>query len=72
MNWDNLPDDIIKYIMYHRKLKTCYNKPIYKIQSIWRCYRTRVLIGRFKMLRYLKEFKIYNPNIFDFINRSKL
>ena len=72
MNWDNLPDDIIRKIMYYHKLKTCYNKAVTKIQSVWKCYRTRILIGRFKMLRYLKEFKIYNPNIFEFINRSKL
>tara|TARA_Y100000389_G_scaffold83770_3_gene80394 strand:+ start:2326 stop:2577 length:252 start_codon:yes stop_codon:yes gene_type:complete len=63
MKWDELPDDIIKYIMFFRKFKTSGFKASTKIQSLWKCHRTRLLIGRYKMLRYLKEFRIWNPNI---------
>ena len=72
MNWDNLPDDIIQYILQFRKIITCDYYAAIFIQSIWRCYRTRVLIGRFHLLRYLKDFRIWNPTIIEFINRSRL
>ena len=70
--WDLLPIEIINIIMYYRKILTCGNKIVNKIISIWKCYKIRVLIGRFKMLRYLKEFKLFNPNIKEFLLRSKL
>ena len=72
MNWDLLPDDIIKIILKFRKLNTCGNNCATKIQSIWRCYKTRLLIGRYKLLRYLPVFRNFNPNVFIFISRSKL
>ena len=72
MNWDILPDDIIKLILKFRKLNTCGNNCATKIQSIWRCYKTRVLIGRYKLLRYMPVFRNFNPNVFIFISRSKL
>ena len=72
MYWDILPDDIIKIILRYRKIKTCGNTVCTLIQSIWRTYRTRVLIARFKLFHYLKDFRIWNPNILEFISRSRL
>ena len=70
--WDYLPNEIIKIILTFRKKITCQEPASIKIQSIWKCYRTRALIGRFKMLRYLKDFRIWNPTIQTFLARSFL
>ena len=72
MNFYDLPDDILNLIMYFRKFKTCGNKATKYIQSHWKGYKTRILIGRFHMLRYLKDFRQWNPSINIFIERSKL
>lgn len=72
MTWDDLPDDVIKIILYHRKRITCGNKCVNKIIATWKCYKTRILIGRFKLLRYLREFGHFNPSIKIFLLRSKL
>ena len=72
MNWNNLPDDLVRYILFFRKLLMCNHPAATKIQSVWNCYRIRVLIGRFHMLRYLKDFKKWNPTINEFLKRSKL
>ena len=72
MYWDNLPDEIINIIMKIRKILTCGNKASTYIQVRWRSYKTKVLIGRFRLLRYLRDFRIWNPTIQDFITRSKL
>lgn len=72
IGWDDLPDEIINYIMFFRKLKTSGFKASTKIQSLWKCYKTRVLIGRFNMLRYLKDFRHWNPSIQEFLLRSRL
>lgn len=68
MYWNKLPNELIKKILNCRKILTCVNKII----SIWKCYKIRVLIGRFKMLRYLKDFRLFNPNIKIFLLRSRL
>jgi len=72
MNWNFLPNEIIEIIMYDRKIKTCGYSATCKIQSIWRMYKIRLLIRRFISLRYLQEFRIWNPNIRQFITRSQL
>ena len=73
MNWDSLPRELIEMIMYYRAWYTCgYTKKAIKIQSFWRCYKTRVLVGRFRMLRYLRDFREWNPTMYEFIVRSKL
>tara|TARA_Y100000389_G_scaffold203662_1_gene252913 strand:- start:1511 stop:1729 length:219 start_codon:yes stop_codon:yes gene_type:complete len=72
MKWDDLPIEIIEIILKERKYSMCKNYCASYIQSHWKKYRTKVLIGRFKMLRHIKIFKYYNPNILEFIIRSKL
>ena len=72
MQFDNLPDDIIKLIFYCRKELTVSKKATSYIHSHWIGYRTRVLLGRFRMLKYLKEFREFNPSIKQFLLRSKL
>lgn len=72
MKWDNLPDDLVRYILIFRKVLTCENPAATKIQSVWYCYRTRILIGRFHMLKHLKDFRKWNPSINEFIKRSRL
>ena len=73
MNWDSLLREIVEIIMNYRRWETCgYNKKARKIQGLWRCYRIRVLVGRFRMLRYLKDFRVWNPSMYEFISRSKL
>lgn len=72
MKWDNLPDDIIRKILCIRREITCGNVAARRIQKQWYKYRTRVLIGRFHMLKYLKDFRIWNPTIDEFLSRSKL
>ena len=72
MKWEELPCDLIYLILKYRRLVTCgYNASLY-IQKIWRSYKIKVLIGRYRLLRYLKEFRLWNPNINEFIIRSKL
>ena len=43
-----------------------------RIQWRWLCYRTYVLVARFKMLRYISAFREYNPCIRSFLARARL
>ncbi len=72
MNWEELPLEIKRIILKYRKIFTCGNFCANKIINSWKCYKTRVLIGRFKMLMYLKDFRMFNPNLKQFLLRSKL
>lgn len=72
MNWDNMPDDIIWLILVFRKQITCGNNAAKYIQQKWNQYRTRILIGRFNMLRYLRDFREWNPTLQEFLSRSRL
>lgn len=58
--------------MNYRKIFTCGDKIVNKIISVWKCYRVRVLLARFKMLQYLKDFRLFNPSLKEFLLRSKL
>lgn len=68
MKWDNLPSEIKQIIL---NFNSSYYASIY-IQKIWLGYKTRILIKRYFLLRYLKDFKYYNPSINKFILRSRL
>ena len=72
MKWDYLSDDLVRYILIFRKVLTCENPAARKIQCIWNSYKIRILIKRFHMLRYLKDFRLWNPTINEFIKRSRL
>ena len=72
MNWDSMPDDIIRIILILRREITCGNNAVKYIQQKWKKYRTRILIGRFNMLRYLKDFREWNPTLQEFLSRSRL
>ena len=72
MKWDNLPYDIIKIILKYRRSLTCENNIAILIQKNWKKYRTKILISRFFMLKYLKDFRDWNPDIITFLSKSKL
>lgn len=72
MTWDTLPSDITNIIFKYRKLYTCGYCCATKIKNAWLSYRTRILIERFKLLRYLREFRELNPTLQDFLLRSRL
>ena len=72
MNWDLLPYDITNLIFIFRKKLMYFKFSIIKIQSMWRLYRIKKLFSRYMLLRYIKEFRYYNPNINIFFQKSKL
>ena len=47
MKWDDLPREIQQIILYYRKMLTCGDYAAILIISGWKCYKTRVFIGRF-------------------------
>ena len=61
-------NDLIEVILEWRK----YILASIIIQKIWRSYRIKVLIGRFHLLRYLKDFRSWNPSVTVFLNRAVL
>jgi hypothetical protein len=71
MKWDNLPTELIKLILHFRK-SFVESKIASYIQASWKKYKTKILIGRFKLLKNIKQFKEWNPDINTFILRSKL
>ncbi len=66
----NLPFDIFKLIFSYRNKLIRWS--IEKIQATWRCYRIRVLVGRFKLLYYVHVFRRFNPDLIVFLERSRL
>lgn len=72
MKWDDLPDDLIKYILYLRKFETCKNYASSKIIATWKCYKMRVLINRYLLVRFYKDFRIYNPTFQIFYKKARL
>ena len=72
MYWDNLPDDLIQNIMVLRKYYTCKTKAARIIQSTWKTYKIKILDNRYINLRYLLDFRIWNPTIYEFLSRSRL
>ena len=72
MNWDSLPDDIIRLILNFRREIICGNRAAKLIQHEWYKYKIKTLTGRFYMLKYLKDFREWNPTLDEFLSRSKL
>ena len=72
MSWDDLPRELVDVIWHWRTVCMLPHVAARHIQSQWRCYRTRVLLGRFKMLRYLYEFRQWNPSATTFLARARL
>lgn len=70
--WHDLPEDVTVYILQLRAQMLRRLNNSVKIQARWRCYRTFVLVARFKMLRYLATFRDYNPCASIFIRRARL
>ena len=62
--WSDLPDDIQLYILTIRAATS--------IQARWRGYRVKVLLGRFRLLRYVRVFAEFNATIQIFMSRSHL
>lgn len=71
MKWDFLPAEIIQLIWKFRRHLVEARIATY-IQTRWKKYKTKILIGRFKLLKNIKQFKEWNPDINTFILRSKL
>ena len=71
-HWDYLPDDVVRLILEWRRFIMYPHYSAIIIQSMWRCYRVRVLIGRFRMLRYLHDFRVWNPSARTFLNRARI
>lgn len=61
-----LPQDVVELV-----LKILEHVWIAKIQSMWRSFRTRKLVQRFRYLRFLKEFREWNPNVQTYLKRCK-
>ena len=59
-----LPDDVVEMILRIRAATD--------IQAHWRGYRTKVLVGRFRMLRFVRVFASFNKTIGVFMRRSRL
>ena len=72
MNWDNLSDDIINIILKYRKYFTCSVNASIFIQKMWKSYKIKVLMKRYLMLRYIKDFRIWNPSANEYILRTRI
>lgn len=68
--WARLPDDVGRRILrFHRRIR---DASCARIQARWRCYRARVLLGRFRMLCYLQDFRRHRPAAADFLAAARL
>ena len=72
MNWSNLPIDVVVQILKLRTTSIQKERAAAKVQTRWRTYRTYVLVARFKMLRHLWTFRLFNPGVDEFLNRARL
>ena len=70
--WDALPAELRAEVFMWRRRLMLPQRSAVRIQAQWRQYRTRVLLGRFRMLRYLHEFRQWNPSAQTFIARARL
>lgn len=70
--WHRLPTDVILLILGLHGRRVRDDVTTRRLQSVWRGYRVRVLLGRFRMLRYLQEFRVWNPSASTFLRRAQL
>ena len=71
--WDDLPSDLVSLVWsWRRSLQCALPLAASRIQSAWRRYRVLVLVGRFRMLRYLHDFRAWNPSLSAFLHRARL
>jgi hypothetical protein len=63
-----LPRDVVSLIFAWVAVQTRAQR----IQAVFRAHRTRVLLGRFRMLRYLHEFRQWNPSAAQFLARARI
>ncbi len=58
--------------MNYRK-NDCYKySAIKKIQALWKSYKIRILLKRYKSLQNVIYFRKWNPNIQIYLSRSVL
>lgn len=66
--WNLLPNDLIVMILVHASRA----RRVEMVQRVWRGYRARILLGRFRMLQYLRPFRWWNPSVHAFMERARL
>jgi hypothetical protein len=69
--WDDLPPEL-RLLIFRFLNHTMRREAAVLLQACWRRYRARVLIGRYAVLRYLREFRRWNPRLSDFLARARL
>lgn len=69
--WDDLPPDVVRVIWSWRR-RGVLGRAATRVQSAWRRYRTLVLMGRFRTLRHLADFRAWNPSVRTFLRRARL
>ena len=69
--WDDLPTDI-RLLIFRFLNHTMRREAAVAIQASWRRYRAYVLVKRYIMLRYLREFRRWNPRLSVFLERARI
>ena len=69
--WDDLPSEVRVHIVRMARRDQRTHGAALAVQRAWTGYRTRVLLGRFRMLRYLREFLLWNPSATEFMRRAR-
>ena len=72
MTWETLPTDVTLHILALRGRMRHEDASACRVQRIWRGYRLRIMLGRFRMLRYLAAFREWNPDVGTFLRRARL
>ena len=70
--WSALAPELALDILARRAAAIRRETRARAVQAAWRGYRARVLLGRFRLLRYLAEFRRHNPDARAFVRRARL
>lgn len=70
--WSTLPHDLLLKIVSLRGAMLRSETAAVCVQRHWQGYRVRALMSRFRLLRYLKIFRKYNPCARIFMTRARL